>query len=274
MTDILGPSGTPTAADFGIRVNDPANPDTWSVGPAPTVSVRAGAGVVGSDRVTLIWADNAIENRWIEVTVKAGGNTGLAADDVFYFASSIGDCNGDGVVDINDHGVLVGEFGRRGGVGALASDLNGDGRSSLSDFALVRANLGNSVGTPTIPAPAPAAAPMAAIPAVGEPRPAEAGPVSSVIGQPLGAVEEDHAGDANDGPIVSEASTPIADLLIESLSADEYVSKSQAIAAVSTQLAATAEYDLRPLSDDSPAGGDGDDLLTDVLAESAVTLPL
>jgi hypothetical protein len=38
-------------------------------------------------------------------------------------------------------------------------------------------------------------------------------------------------------------------------------------------LAATTEYDLRPLGDD-PIIGDTDDLLADVLAESALLLPL
>jgi len=39
-------------------------------------------------------------------------------------------------------------------------------------------------------------------------------------------------------------------------------------------LAATAEYDLRPLSGDPPTDGEVDDLLADILAESALALPL
>ena len=35
--------------------------------------------------------DNAIQNRWLQVTVKATANTGLAFPDVFYFGSAIGD---------------------------------------------------------------------------------------------------------------------------------------------------------------------------------------
>jgi hypothetical protein len=54
--------------------------------------VRAGAGSGGSDRVTLVWPDNAIPNgNWLRVAVKANTQTGLAADDVFYFGCAIGE---------------------------------------------------------------------------------------------------------------------------------------------------------------------------------------
>ena len=50
---------------------------------------RTGTG--GSDRVTIIWDDNAIEKQWLQVTVKATDNTGLVADDVFYFGNAVGE---------------------------------------------------------------------------------------------------------------------------------------------------------------------------------------
>ncbi len=65
---------------------------TWSAAPTPSaVSVRMGAGQGGSDRLEITWATGAIKNEWLEVDVHAGGNTGLAVDDVFYFGSLIGD---------------------------------------------------------------------------------------------------------------------------------------------------------------------------------------
>ena len=42
-------------------------------------------------RVEIIWADGAIENEWVQVTVLADADTGLAAPDVFYFGNAIGD---------------------------------------------------------------------------------------------------------------------------------------------------------------------------------------
>ncbi|MFM8421817.1 MAG: hypothetical protein ACKOEQ_17025, partial [Verrucomicrobiota bacterium] len=61
-------------------------------GPAPTsVVVRRGAGVMGSDRVSVTWADYAIRNQWMEVRVLADGATGLGSPEVFYFASVVGE---------------------------------------------------------------------------------------------------------------------------------------------------------------------------------------
>ena len=61
-------------------------------------TVLADTPVSGTDRVEFIWADNAIQNRYLEVRTfgddAAGGNntnTGLAATDIFYFGSMVGD---------------------------------------------------------------------------------------------------------------------------------------------------------------------------------------
>ena len=44
----------------------------------------------GVTRVEFTWADNAIVNEWLRVTVKSDAATGLAAPDVFYFGNLIG----------------------------------------------------------------------------------------------------------------------------------------------------------------------------------------
>jgi hypothetical protein len=50
-----------------------------------------GAGVGGSDRIELVWpASVAVKNNWLEINLKANGNTGLSADDAFYFGNTIG----------------------------------------------------------------------------------------------------------------------------------------------------------------------------------------
>ncbi len=98
MVDVANlPAGRAlTADDFEFHVGNTDNPDTWAPGPAPTeITVRAGAGVTDpateqpTDRVTLTWADNAIEKQWLQVTMKA--TAGLAADDVFYFGNAVGE---------------------------------------------------------------------------------------------------------------------------------------------------------------------------------------
>ena len=92
MVDIENLPATPSVADFAFKVGNDNSPGAWPTAPAPTsVTVRAGAGAGGSDRVTIIWPDNAIERQWLRVTVKATGNTGLATPDVFYFGNAIGE---------------------------------------------------------------------------------------------------------------------------------------------------------------------------------------
>ena len=85
MVDVEDAVETPSAGDFIFKVGRETKPATWANAPAPTsVTVRLGAGVDGSDRVTIIWPDNAIANQWLEVTY-------APAADVFYFGSVIGE---------------------------------------------------------------------------------------------------------------------------------------------------------------------------------------
>ena len=78
-------------ADLLFRAGPGGNPSTWTTAPAPAMAVRPGAGIDGSDRIVLTWADGAIKNTWLQVTVPAGAKTGLAAADVFYFGNAVGD---------------------------------------------------------------------------------------------------------------------------------------------------------------------------------------
>jgi len=102
VVDIASVHGTLTAADFRFKIGTTSSLDSWIDAPAPTlISVRAGAGQGGSDRVHIIWPDGAIFGVWLEVTVKGndatGGfnaNTGLAKTDVFYFGHRPGDAGG------------------------------------------------------------------------------------------------------------------------------------------------------------------------------------
>ena len=99
MIDIDGLSGTPTATDFVFKVGNDSSPAAWATAAAPiSVTVRAGAGAGGSDRVTIIWANNAIAKQWLQVTVLATANTGLSSSDVFYFGNAIGE-TGNSAID-------------------------------------------------------------------------------------------------------------------------------------------------------------------------------
>lgn len=109
MVDIAALPGVPSVSDFIFKAGNDQTPGGWGSAPDPlSVTVRTGAGVNGSDRVTLIWkgnnfdavvdANEAVAKRWLQVTVKATANTGLAANDVFYFGNAVGE-TGNSVTD-------------------------------------------------------------------------------------------------------------------------------------------------------------------------------
>lgn len=183
--------------DFTVRVGNTGTPGAWADGRAPAVTVRGGAGAAGSDRVTLTWADGQIRNSWVQVTVKANADTGLAAPDVFYFGNLVGD-TGDGttsaVVNSADLRRTRAQMGKSAGV-ASAVDHRRDGRVNSLDIAAVRGNLFQSLRLITAPGPAAA---IASVSNLGDPLPtgstarAAAPPRRRVwtesLSDPLGAV--------------------------------------------------------------------------------------
>jgi len=100
MIDVDGLAGTPTVGDFAFKVGNDETPDDWTVltDPGISVSLRAGAGAGGADRVTIILPDNLVENQWLQVTMLATAETGLDSADVFYFGNAIGE-TGDNPAD-------------------------------------------------------------------------------------------------------------------------------------------------------------------------------
>ena len=144
--DIVGLAGTPTAADFGLRVGRGAALTEWTAGPGPAViRVRAGAGLDGSDRVMLSWVDSTVRNRWLEVTVKANEQTGMVEPDTFYFGSVVGETGpaaANGVQSVTVGDVLAVRLATRLGLVPVTAthDINRDGFINTTDVMLVRAN--------------------------------------------------------------------------------------------------------------------------------------
>ena len=156
MVDIANLLGAPTVSDFVFKSGNNNNPTGWSNAPAPaSITVRAGAGTGGSDRVTLIWKDNNLDNvvdaneavakQWLEVTVKATTNTGLAIDDVFFFGNAVGDS---GNSTANAQVDLADEIGVRNNPATFLNpaaiddpyDYNRDQRVDLADEIIARNN--------------------------------------------------------------------------------------------------------------------------------------
>jgi ELWxxDGT repeat protein len=161
--DSLPPGAGLTAADFQLFVG---NGPTLTAAPAPlSVTVRRGAGANGSDRVTLLFADEAIQNTWLRVTVLPTANTGLAAPDVFVFGSLAGDSGTDGRVDARDLAAVRRALNSAATL-TTATDLNRDGRTNALDLAIVRRNLNRALARVFLPSPgaAPPTVTAAAIP--------------------------------------------------------------------------------------------------------------
>ena len=104
----------------------------------------AGAGVNGSDRVLIEFADGAITNGWLQVTVLANASTGLTDDDVFYFGNVVGESGNDptnaivNLSDISNARTNQTGFGSTDVLNVL--DFNRDAVVNLADISIARTN--------------------------------------------------------------------------------------------------------------------------------------
>jgi hypothetical protein len=125
-----------------------------------TLSIRRGAGVAGSDRLTLIWPDGLITNCWLEVTVKSTAYTGLASDFVFYFGNAVGE-TGDSLshARVGTADMIGVRQNPRNQLNPAAIDnpydFNRDRRVSAIDEALVRLNATSALTALRLIAPPP-----------------------------------------------------------------------------------------------------------------------
>ncbi|MEQ1830958.1 MAG: Ig-like domain-containing protein, partial [Pirellula sp.] len=100
VLDIAGLVNTGlTASDFVFRIAPPGTsgvvtPSNWPNAPEPTlISVTAGTNTVPA-RVRIEWADEAIQNTWLQIMVKANANTGLTKREVYYVGHAMADVSG------------------------------------------------------------------------------------------------------------------------------------------------------------------------------------
>ena len=154
MVDIASlPAGASlSASDFDFKVGNSDTPSAWTTSGRSADGFRpARRGVGGSSRVTLIWptGTGAIK-QWLQVTVKANANTGLATPDVFYFGNAVGESGnvpGDYSVSLSDE-----LLARNNPVSIVPGttvtnkfDFNRDGTVSVIDQLLSRNNITTAV---------------------------------------------------------------------------------------------------------------------------------
>jgi len=135
---------------------------TWAPAPGPSqISIRPGAGVNGSDRITLVWPDGVIKNTWLQVTIPVLPQVGLPTPEVFYLGNHVGETQPGSLgaplrVNALDLALVKARLNTAAGIENPA-DVNRDGRVSALDLGIVRANLNHLL--PEIIAPVPGAAP-------------------------------------------------------------------------------------------------------------------
>jgi len=148
MVDIagLGDADALNVNDFQFRVGNSNDPITWEIPTAvPEITVRPHAGDNDSDRVTIVWNDDAIQSQWLQVTVLATENTGLAEPDVFCFGNAIGE-SGDSNVDakVNAIDMLLARNNPRNLTDPAPInsryDYNRDQRVNATDMLIARSN--------------------------------------------------------------------------------------------------------------------------------------
>jgi hypothetical protein len=160
IIDVANLDNLPRFEDFSFRVGNDSNPAAWLNAPAPTIiNVYPGRGPGGSTQITIIWADNAVQNEWLQVAVLANAHTGLASDDVFYFGNLIGatgasDTSTNAVVGAADVASIVAHPHSPFSKAAITdvNDINRDGQVNANDAILARNNSGNTL--PLIAPPA------------------------------------------------------------------------------------------------------------------------
>ena len=138
-------AGKVSAADFQFKVGNGDDTSAWVNAPAPSsITVRAGFGRNWSDRVTIVWPDNAVKKQWLQVKVLKTANTNLANDDIFYFGNAIGEVGYGNLpnfakVDLSDVNKINQNFSPS--VSILSPyDINRDKRVDSVDSGIAMAN--------------------------------------------------------------------------------------------------------------------------------------
>ncbi|HLA83323.1 MAG TPA: dockerin type I domain-containing protein [Thermoguttaceae bacterium] len=142
-------------SDFRFRVGNTIDPSTWIEDPVeysgevPTnilFEVYEDGGDGGADRIAISWAEDSIVEQWLEVTILASGDVGVAEDYTFYFGSMPGDANSDGSVNTDDFSIYGNNQGQSG-VGVSGADFNLDNVVDVNDLAIIAYYSGRSLVT-------------------------------------------------------------------------------------------------------------------------------
>jgi hypothetical protein len=139
---------TPTTGTIGdffeFHVGNDDTPAGWTAAPSPTLVYQSDVDASGTDRVFLTWADNAIENTWLEILVLANASTGLANPEVFYVGNAIGETGNDSANAVVNLADVAGVRANQTGFGSTditdPYDFDRNEKVNLIDLSIARSN--------------------------------------------------------------------------------------------------------------------------------------
>ena len=145
LNDLNQTPTTGTVGDFfEFHVGNDDTPASWTAAPSPTLVYQENVDASGTDRVFLTWADNAIENTWLEITVLANAATGLANPEVFYIGNAIGETGNDSANAIVNLADVAGVRANQTGFGSTditdPYDFDRNEKVNLVDLSIARSN--------------------------------------------------------------------------------------------------------------------------------------
>ena len=164
-----------SSTDFTFKVGNNNTPSSWTTltgSNLPTAVVMGTDPVTNNRAVDIVWADNVIQNEWLQVTVLGGvndTNTHLASNFVFYYGNLIaetGNSTTDARVTAADVTLTQNNVGPAT-VGITNDyDFNRDGRVTAADVTIAQNSVSpGSLQLITVPAGSAAPAVLAATPA-------------------------------------------------------------------------------------------------------------
>jgi len=145
LNDLNQAPTTGTVGDFfEFHVGNDDTPADWTAATSPTLVYQDNVDASGTDRVFLTWADNAIENTWLEITVLANESTGLVNPDLFYIGNAIGETGNDSANAIVNLADVAGVRANQTGFGSTdisdPYDFDRNERVNLIDLSIARSN--------------------------------------------------------------------------------------------------------------------------------------
>ena len=95
FVDVVNVPNELTLNDFSFMVGNSNDPSTWTAVPTPTLTYMPGQGDGGTDRYELIWADNSIKGKWLQISLLPTVNSTLPGTDSIYFGNAPGETGND-----------------------------------------------------------------------------------------------------------------------------------------------------------------------------------